>query len=420
MPVFKAGNTGGVMKRIPATGKIYNCIDKQAIQDWLNSDEEIPYGSYYKRFEEEFAKYIGVKHAYFVNSGSSANLVAFSAAYEHFGLHDGDEIITVAACFPTTVTPIIQHRCVPVFIDIDLDTLNIKTELLEEAYSPKVKGVFLAHSIGNPFNIDEVLSFCEKHNLFLIEDCADALTSKYNGEYVGTFGHIATTSFYPAHCMTTGGGGMVYTNDDEIGFLIHSYRNWGRHSCTCEANEDNLCGHRFSGNYGILPLGYDHKMVFGRLGYNLMATNPQAALGLAQLQRLDFFTTQRIKNFNYLKMRILSSNLRGKVKLMKLEPDASPFCFPILFKTMSERNKANEYLNSHGVETRYFFSGNIIRQPLFTNNNYPYRIVGDLKNTDEVMCNMLFVGCYHGLNVIDMEVIFNVLEEYFKEGKNDA
>jgi len=399
------------MRTIPSTGKVYNETDKMAIQEWLDSGEEMTYGSYYKKFEEELSKYIGVRHAFFVNSGSSANLIAFATMYEKYGLRPGDEIITVAATFPTTVSPIVQYGCTPVFVDIDIDTLNINVGKMEELYSPNVKGIILAHALGNPFELDKVLDFCIDHNLFLIEDCADAFGSKYQGINVGSFGDISTTSFYPAHGINTGGGGAVFTNNDDTAKLIHSYRNWGRDSCICEPNQNNICGKRFNGKHGDLPYGYDHKMVFGRFGYNLMATNPQAALGLSQLKRICAFISQRKLNFNYLKSRILNSSWKDKVKLIAWEEKADPvpFCFPILCE-LGTRDRLNKHLLSHGVDTRYYFAGNITRQPMFEYTTY-FR--DELINTDRVMNDLLYVGCYHGLNVIDMEIIFHALDSFY-------
>lgn len=410
---------------IPVTGKVYGEDEKAAIQEWLNSGEEIPYGSYYKEFEKALAEYVGVKHAYFVNSGSSANLVAFAAftspdMHERWQVKAGDEIITLAASFPTTVAPIVQYGCVPVFLDIDIPTYNIRVADLEKAITKKTKGVFIAHTLGNPFNIDAVVAFCKKYNLFLIEDTADAFGSLYKGKKCGSFGTVSTTSFYPAHDMSCGGGGAVFTDDPIIGKIIFSMTHWGK-KCVCECNQDGVCNNRFGQQHGNLPYGYDHKYVFSNFGYNVMATNIQAALGLVQLAKMNQFTEQRHENFKFLYLKIMQSYWVHKVILPQEYPLTNPswFMFPILCENNHIRDSLAKHLNRNGIATRLLFAGNILKQPCFVNNKgVKFVSIGDLENTDKIMNNLLLVGCWHGLKEADMQDIFNQLDIYFG-GQND-
>jgi CDP-6-deoxy-D-xylo-4-hexulose-3-dehydrase len=407
-------------KIITNSGKVYTDVDKQAIQDWLDSGEEIPYGSFYKEFEKKLASYIGVKHAMFVNSGSSANLLAVSAftsplVKDNWRLNKGDEIITVAASFPTTVFPIIQCGCVPVFVDIDIDTLNIDTAKLQAAYSEKTKGVIVAHTLGNPFDIESVLQFCGEHDLFLIEDNCDAFGSTHKGKHTGSFGHISTTSMYPAHHFTTGGGGAVFTSDDVLYHIMFSMSHWGR-ACTCQPNQDNICGKRFSQQHGHLPFGYDHKNTYNHIGYNFMSTNIQAALGLAQLERIDVFTMKRRENFIYLYDKLLASDWfkASGIKLMTVAPESNPsyFGFPLILP--GKRTELARYLEENGVQTRYLFAGNITCQPCFVGKDAPeYRVAGCLVNTDKVMNDVLWVGCWHGLSTADMDVVYQTLRDFY-------
>jgi CDP-6-deoxy-D-xylo-4-hexulose-3-dehydrase len=396
------------MRVIRNSGKVYEDIDKNALLDFIARGEEIPYGPSYELFEEKLALYAGVKYAFFVNSGSSANLLAlaiFSSPQmrSKWRIHPGDEIITLAASFPTTIAPIVQYGCVPVFVDIDIPSYNINIESLERAYSPKTRGVFIAHTLGNPFDITKVQEFCTLHDLFLITDGCDALGSEYKGKSVLSYGQVSTLSMYAAHNIFTGQGGAVFTDDPALAELIRSFRGWGR-LCHCRLNEDNACGNRFSGQWGTLPQGYDHKYTYNNFGYNLMATNIQAALGLAQISRVDTFSAQRRKNFRYLYNFIRNTGL--PITLPESLADADPvwFGFSLLFKP-GLRGKMAEYLEGRGVQTRHLFAGNITRQPLFTENNIPYRVVGNLDNTDHVMNNLLWVGCFHGLDESDMRYI---------------
>lgn len=392
-------------KFIQNSGKVYEDVDKQAIQEWLDSGEEIPWGTYYDRFEKELAKYIGVKHSIFVNSGSSANLLAFATMYHYYGLKPGDEIITVAASFPTTVAPIVQYGCVPVFVDVDLGTYNINIEALRKAAKPtatnRIKGVFIAHTLGNPFDIQAVLDICVEHNLFLIEDACDAFGSLYKGSNTGSFGHMSTTSFYPAHEMSTGGGGAIFTDNDEMYKIAYSLSHWGR-ACLCPPSKDGICGKRFSQQHGGLPYGFDHKYTFDYFGYNLMSTNMQAALGLAQLARIDKFTWQRCANVDLLMQEL--DCLRDKIMLPKEQSDSIPswFGFPILCRTGKERDDLTKYLNENGIGTRFLFAGNIVKQPCFWDTSVPHRIEGSLANTDTIMTRLLWIGCWHGLTVTDI------------------
>lgn len=393
---------------IPVTGKVITPDMKEALVDFVESGKEITYGEYNELFEKEFAKYVGKKHAFFVNSGSSANLLAFATYMQLGRAKPGDEIITVAASFPTTVTPILQYGCVPVFLDIDT-TLNIDATKLEEAYTEKTKGVFIAHTLGNPFNIDMVQEFCNKHGLFLIMDACDALDSRWNEVNVAHYGDIVTFSFYPAHHITTGVGGMVATDDDELARIIFSLRNWGR-DCMCPPNHDNMCGHRFDKQYGSLPFGYDHKFVFSTVGYNLQNTNFNALLGVKQLEHLPEFTATRKRNYEYLFRHV--KNMKAfkygyiSVPFTYTESDPSWFGFPIILEKVFDRKMVVDMLNEKGVQTRYLFAGNIIRQPMFANQNY--RIVNDdLRYTDYIMNNMFWIGCWHGLTqeMLDYEIL---------------
>lgn len=387
-----------------------------ALDFWLTT------GRFSDRFEKEFANWIGVKFAHLVNSGSSANLIAFmvltSPELGKKQILPGDEVITVACGFPTTVTPILQYGAVPVFIDVTLPQYNIDVNLLEDALSTKTKAVMLAHSLGNPFDISAVKAFCEKHDLWLIEDNCDALGSRYaiNGEekYTGTWGDIGTSSFYPPHHMTMGEGGCVYTNDPTLHRLILSFRDWGR-DCICPSGHDNFCKHRFDGQYGELPKGYDHKYVYSHFGYNLKVTDLQAAIGCEQLNKLPSFIKRRRYNWQY-----LSDALKDTTDKLILPEEAhgskpSWFGFMISLKEESGliRNDVTRYIEDKNIQTRLLFSGNLIKHPCFDQirNTNAYRTVGSLKNTDYIMNNSFWVGVYPGMTDEKLDYMVQTIKE---------
>lgn len=374
-------------------------------------------GRYAEKFEREFADYFGLKYAFLVNSGSSANLLALTALTSEYlegkRLKPGDEVITVAAGFPTTLNPIIQNNLVPVFIDINLGDYTIISERIEQAISPKTRAIMMAHTLGVPFNLDIVMQLVKKYNLWLIEDNCDALGSKYNGQLTGTFGHLSTVSFYPAHHITMGEGGCVLTNDEQLAKIVNSLRDWGR-DCYCPPGKSNSCGKRFNQKFGDLPFGYDHKYVFSHIGYNLKLTDLQAAVGCAQLKKLDNFISTRKKNHEYLK------NLLYDVQKYLLLPsaifnsDPSWFCFVITIKDNSEftRPELIAYLERNKIETRYLFSGNLLRHPAY--RSIKYRIVGDLNNTDIVMNSSFFIGIYPGINERHLNYIADIIKSFLK------
>lgn len=397
---WKEGDRISYASRIYNHEEMVNLVDS-ALEFWLTS------GRYTKEFEEEFAKFLNVKYCASVNSGSSANLLAFmtltSPLLKERQVKRGDEIITVACGFPTTVSPIIQYGAVPVFVDITIPGYNIDTEMLEKAYTEKTKAVMIAHTLGNPFPLKEVKEFCDRHHLWLIEDNCDALGSKYtiDGEtkYTGTIGDIGTSSFYPPHHMTMGEGGAVYTNDPLLYKIIKSFRDWGR-DCSCPSGVDNLCGHRFDRQYGELPLGYDHKYVYSHFGYNLKITDMQAAIGCAQIKKLPMFGERRGENFNKLKEGL--KEIEDKIILPEATPNSDPswFGFLITCKPGVNRNKVTTYLEEHGVQTRNLFAGNLIKHPCFDSlreKQEGYRVVGKLKNTNRVMNDTFWIGVYPGM-----------------------
>ena len=384
---------------IPVSGKVIGADDicsvvDSALDGWFTT------GRFAKDFERKLAKFVGVRSASLVNSGSSANLVALSALTSpKLGdrqLKPGDEVITVAAGFPTTVNPILQNRLVPVFLDVSLPTYEIDVARLEEAHSEKTKAVMIAHTLGNVFNLDAVTAFCRKYNLWLIEDCCDALGSTYKGQKVGTFGDIATVSFYPAHHITIGEGGAVLTDKPALQVLIDSFRDWGR-DCWCEPGVDNTCGKRFEWQLGTLPCGYDHKYTYSHVGYNLKATDMQAALGVSQIAKLPEFIARRKDNFAYLKTAL--KPLEEFLILPEAGDDADPswFGFPIAVKPDAPftRDQLTHALEAQKIGTRLLFAGNLLRQPAY--EGYPYRVVGTLTNTDFVMNQVFWIGVYPGL-----------------------
>lgn len=392
--------------RIPYASRVYdskemmNLVDS-ALEFWLTS------GRYTDEFEKKLGEYLNVKYVSVVNSGSSANLNAFMALTSPLlcdrRIKRGDEIITVAAGFPTTVTPAIQYGAVPVFVDVTIPQYNIDVTKLEEAYSDKTKAVMIAHTLGNPFDLSAVKEFCDKHNLWLVEDNCDALGSKYtiNGEekFTGTIGDIGTSSFYPPHHMTMGEGGAVYTNNALLNKCIRSFRDWGR-DCVCPSGKDNLCGHRFDKQYGELPLGYDHKYVYSHFGYNLKATDMQTAVGCAQLEKFPSFVERRRHNFD--RLRAALADIEDKVILPVPCDNSRPswFGFLITVKEGIDRKAVVEYIENHGVQTRNLFAGNLIKHPCFDEmraTKEGYRVVGTLDNTDRIMRDTFWVGVYPGM-----------------------
>lgn len=389
--------------RIPYAGRVYdeaemiNLVDS-ALEFWLTS------GRYTDMFEQKLAEYLGVKYCALVNSGSSANLVAFMALTSPLlgdrAVHRGDEIITVAAGFPTTVAPIIQFGAVPVFVDVTIPQYNIDASLLEQAISPKTKAVMLAHTLGNPFNIKAVKNFCDEHELWLIEDNCDALGSRYTldgkTQFTGSFGDIGTSSYYPPHHITMGEGGAVYTNNPLLAKIMRSLRDWGR-DCVCKSGCDNMCGHRFDKEYGELPLGYDHKYVYSHFGYNLKATDMQAAVGCAQLEKLPSFTEKRKRNFSVL-YEILSAAENSFILPTACEnSEPSWFGFVMTCRENIDRNAVVRRLESKGIQTRMLFAGNLTKHPCFDEmrkSGSGYRIVGTLENTDRIMNKTFWVGVY--------------------------
>ena len=414
---FKEGDRIPYASRVYDTKEMVNLVDS-SLEFWLTS------GRYTREFEEKLAKFLEVKYCSLVNSGSSANLLAFMALtsplLKEKAIQKGDEVITVACGFPTTVAPIIQYGAVPVFIDITIPQYNIDVKMLEKASSDKTKAVMIAHTLGNPFNLEKVKEFCDKHSLWLIEDNCDALGSKYiiNGEekYTGTIGDIGTSSFYPPHHMTMGEGGAVYTNNALLHKIINSLRDWGR-DCSCPSGVDNFCNHRFDRQYGELPLGYDHKYVYSHFGYNLKATDMQAAIGVAQIEKMPDFVQKRRKNFERLKQGL--KGLEDKIILPEPCENSIPswFGFLITCKDGLDRNKIVKYLEEHKIQTRNLFAGNIIKHPCFDtirNDGKSYKIIGTLENTEKVMNDTFWVGVYPGMT--DEKIDYMI--EKIKEGIN--
>lgn len=384
---------------IPYSGRVYDekemiSLVDSALDFWLTA------GRFAKQFEEEFEKLLGVKYCILTNSGSSANLLAISALTSpklgERRLKPSDEVITTACAFPTTVNPIIQNNLIPVFVDVDVGTYNIQADKIEAALSEKTKAIFLAHTLGNPFDLDKILEICEKYDLWLIEDNCDALGSKYDGTYTGTFGHIATFSFYPAHHITMGEGGALVTNDAQLKRLIESFRDWGR-DCWCEPGHDNTCGERFGWQLGTLPLGYDHKYIYSHIGYNLKVTDMQAAVGVEQLKKFTGFTKARKKNWQILYEGL--EKYRDYFILPKVADNSDPSWFGFLLTVKENapfsRNEITSYLEENKIATRLLFSGNILRHPSF--ENVTYRVCGNLSNTDRIMNDTFWIGVYPGL-----------------------
>jgi CDP-4-dehydro-6-deoxyglucose reductase, E1 len=411
--------------RIAYGGRVFDEQDMLNLVDssldfWLTA------GRYARRFESEFAAYVGTKHASLTNSGSSANLLAFSAltspSLGDRRIDRGDEVITVAAGFPTTVTPIIQYGAIPVFLDISLPSYNMDASQLEEALSDRTRAVMIAHTLGNPFDVQKVKSFCEKHDLWLIEDNCDALGSrvKLDGRWhqTGTFGHLGTSSFYPPHHMTMGEGGAVVTNETRLKKLVESFRDWGR-DCWCASGRDNTCGRRFEGEFGLLPAGYDHKFVYSHFGYNLKVTEMQAAIGCAQLEKLPAFVKARKENWQT--MRDGLADLADKFILPEPSTGSDPSWFGFLLTVRPEsglkRDDLVAQLESSGIQTRMLFAGNLLSHPCFDEmreNGQGFRVVGNLENTDRVMRDSFWLGVYPGLDNNMLNHTLDVLRQAAK------
>lgn len=407
-----------VSSEIPASGKVldkndlFNMIDA-SLDMWLTA------GRFAEAFEEKFPRLIGAKHCALVNSGSSANLLALTTLTSYkLGdrkLELGDEVITVAACFPTTVTPIIQNGLAPVFVDVELGSYNIDVKQLSRAISKKTKAIFVAHALGNPFDVEKIMEIAEKHNLWVIEDNCDGLGSKYAGKYTGTFGDISTFSFYPAHHMTMGEGGAVATSDVKLHRIVCSLRDWGR-DCWCPTGKDDTCGKRFGWSFGSLPFGYDHKYVYSHLGYNLKATDFQAAIGLSQLKKLSGFAKKRKRNFNMLYNGFKKLFLDSYFILPRWLPksDVSWFGFPLTIRDGAgfNRNELVSFLEERQIGSRLLFAGNILRQPAFTKNEIKHRVVGELVNTDKICTSTLWIGLWPGISEKQVKFIIDAFSSF--------
>ena len=399
---------------VPVNGKVLGAAElknlvEASLDGWLTT------GRFNDAFEQRLAKFLGVKYVSTVNSGSSANLVAFSTLTSpklgERAIRQGDEVIGVAAGFPTTVNPILQFGAVPVFVDVELGTYNVNAELLEAAISPKTKAIMLAHTLGNPYNLEVVTALCRKHNLWLVEDCCDALGATYGGRLVGTFGDIGTLSFYPAHHITMGEGGAVFTNSDELKLIMDSFRDWGR-DCYCQPGKDNTCGKRFCWKLGDLPYGYDHKFTYSHLGYNLKITDMQAACALAQMDRLEGFIAARKANFAFLSRRLQACE--EYLILPQATPNSDPswFGFPVTLRDNAPVQRVDllTYLDQQKIGTRLLFGGNLLRQPYMIGRNV--RVASDLSNTDTIMNQTFWVGVYPGLDEERLEYIASSIESY--------
>jgi len=403
--------------RVNYAGRVFNETEllnlvNSSLDFWLTE------GRYTEEFSEKISDFLDLDYVYLVNSGSSANLIAISAlTSRRLGdrrLKPGDEVISVAAGFPATVTPIIQNNLVPVFVDVDIPTYNIDIEKLKDAITEKTRCIFLAHTLGNPFNLNAVIEIAEKYDLWVIEDNCDAFGSKYNNHYTGTFGHISTISFYPAHHITTGEGGAVCTNDDQLAKIIKSFRDWGR-DCYCASGENNTCGKRFTQQFGELPFGYDHKYVYSEIGYNLKMTDMQAAIGAAQIEKLSEFTKARQNNFN--RYNKIFKKYEDFFILPKATPNAEPSWFSYII-TLKEniqfsKDEIVNFLEANFIETRNLFAGNMIKQPMMQNKKY--RVSGELKNTDFIMNNTFFLGTYPGNTGEKLDYIEEKINEFISK-----
>lgn len=412
---FKPGDRISYASRVYDEKEMCSLVDS-ALDFWLTT------GRFADEFEKSFAKWIGVKYANLVNSGSSANLVAFMALtaqeLDDRQIKKGDEVITVAAGFPTTINPIIQYGAIPVFVDVTVPQYNIDVTQLEKALSPKTKAVMIAHTLGNPFNLSAVKSFCDKNNLWLIEDNCDALGTKYTidgiTKFSGTWGDIGTSSFYPPHHMTMGEGGCVYTDNPLLNKLIKSFRDWGR-DCVCASGQDNLCQHRFDGQFGELPQGYDHKYVYSHFGYNLKVTDMQAAVGVEQLKKFPSFIERR--RYNWDRLRKALNDVSDKLILPEPAEHSEPSWFGFLISIKPEsglkRSDVTRYIEEHNIQTRLLFSGNIIKHPCFDQirGTDAYRVIGDLSVTDFIMNNTFWVGVYPGMTDDKIDYMAKIIKE---------
>ncbi|NMA41824.1 MAG: lipopolysaccharide biosynthesis protein RfbH [Oligosphaeraceae bacterium] len=413
LPEFQPG-----ISKVNYAGRVFDaeemCMLSEAMLDfWLSA------GPYTQRFEQQLADFMGLEHALLVNSGSSANLLAFmtltSPLLGERRIKRGDEVITVAAAFPTTVAPILQYGALPVFIDVETDSANVDVHLLKQAVSPKSKAVMLAHTLGNPFNVRAVKQFCDKHGLWLIEDNCDALGAKYAGQLTGTWGDLGTSSFYPSHHITMGEGGALYTSNPMLKKIALSLRDWGR-DCCCASGQDNACGRRFKGQFGSLPFGYDHKYVYSHFGYNLHATDMQAAIGCAQLKKLPAFIAKRQENY-----RLLSDLLRDLpgLQICTAGTESEPSWFGFLMMVQEEapfkRNELARHLEKNRIQTRNLFAGNLIRQPCFETlqENKHYRVASSLTNTDFLMNNALWTGLYPGMSEAELLFMATKVKELY-------
>jgi len=398
-------------------GRVFDAEEIRALVD-ASLDFWLTAGRYSEEFESELAGFIGAEYALLANSGSSANLLAFTALTSSLlgekRLKPGDEVISVAAGFPTTVNPIIQNGMIPVFVDVELGTYNVKIVEVRKAIRPETKAIFLAHTLGNPYDLDALMEIVEEHGLYLIEDCCDALGSTYKGRMAGSYGHVTSFSFYPAHHITMGEGGAVATNDDNIARAVKSLRDWGR-DCYCSGGENNTCGKRFQAQHGTLPYGYDHKYVYSHIGYNLKVTDMQAAIGVAQLKKLPLFCARRRENFKSWTAGFKKWEDQFLLPVATAGADPAWFAFPITVKEDAgfTRTQLTDYLNTHLIETRNLFGGNLLRQPAYA--NIRCRVAGELKNTDMIMNNTFFLGTFPGITQQQIDYTMSVTARFLQE-----